>query len=77
MSTHDDRPDGRSVEQAPPRSFLTIRQLAARWHVSPRTIRRKINTGELRAVRIGRQLRVPVREAERYEALHATGPWPA
>jgi excisionase family DNA binding protein len=52
--------------------FLTIEKLATRWQVSARTIRRKINHGELRAVRIGRQLRVSVEEAERYEARHAT-----
>jgi excisionase family DNA binding protein len=56
--------------------FLSIETLAARWLVSARTIRRKIKRDELRAVRIGRQLRVSVEEVERYEARHATGSRP-
>jgi excisionase family DNA binding protein len=75
MSAHDYRPNSRSADKAPLPLFFTIRELAARWRVDPRTVRRKIKLGELRAVRIGRQLRVSPDEAERYEALHAT-PWP-
>jgi excisionase family DNA binding protein len=64
------------AEQLPSRSFFTVEQLAARWQVSPRTIRRMVERGKLRAMRIGPQLRVPVDVVERYEVQHATGSGP-
>jgi excisionase family DNA binding protein len=52
--------------------FLTV-ELASRWKVNPRTIRRMVENGKLRAVRIGPQLRIPVDVIERSEARHAEG----
>jgi excisionase family DNA binding protein len=69
--------EGRDVTQRPPpRSFFTVEQLATRWEVSERTIRRMIKRGELRAVEIGAQRRVPVDVVEHYEAQHTTGSRP-
>jgi excisionase family DNA binding protein len=61
------------AEKSPPRSFFTVEQLAKRWQVSGRTIRRKIKRGELHAMRIGPQLRVASDEVERFEARNGTG----
>jgi excisionase family DNA binding protein len=60
-------------ELLPSRLFFTVEQLAARWQISQRTVRRLIKRGELCAVEIGAQLRVPVSAVERYEARHITG----
>ncbi len=38
--------------------LLTVRQVAARLQVSPRTVRRLIGDERLRAIRIGRAVRV-------------------
>jgi len=48
--------------------FLTISDLAERWKLSQPTIRRKIKTGELMAVHIGRAVRIERSEVERIEA---------
>jgi len=55
------------------RPFATVEQLAERWQVSERTVRRMIEDGRLRAVRIGNQLRVADDVLERFEARNATG----
>jgi excisionase family DNA binding protein len=45
---------------AAPARALTVREAAERLAVDPKTIRRLIQTGELRAIRVGsRLLRVP------------------
>jgi excisionase family DNA binding protein len=61
------------AEQSPPRAYFTVEQLAKRWQVSQRTIRRMIERGGLRAVRIGAQLRVADDVLQRFEERHATG----
>ena len=38
------------------RAFWSISDLAARWQVSTRTVRRLIQGGQLRAIRIGNKL---------------------
>ena len=55
---------------AHPRSaepFWTPRQIARRWQVSARTVRRLIEAGELRACRMGMQLRVQHGDLLSYE----------
>jgi len=52
------------------RSHWTIDALAARWAVSARTVRRLIERGELRAIRIGGQLRISPEAVERFEERH-------
>ena len=46
--------DGRATGER----FWTPRQIAERWLVSPRTVRRLIEAGELRACRMGKQIRI-------------------
>ena len=47
--------------------FLTPQQLARRWGYCDKTIRRWIKAGELRAMRVQRQFRIPIEEVERVE----------
>jgi excisionase family DNA binding protein len=49
------------------RPYWTIDALAKHWVVSPRTVRRLIENGRLRAIRIGGQLRVSPEALERFE----------
>jgi excisionase family DNA binding protein len=58
---------------APGRRYHTIPELAERWRTSERTVRRLIGSGNLRAVRIGHQLRVADDVLQRFEERHATG----
>lgn len=57
----------------PAPAFLTVAELAARWKVSERTVRRMVERGSLRGIRIGPQLRILIEAIERYEARHAEG----
>ena len=51
---------GRGSNVLPPGARgLTVAQLAERWQVSQRTVRRRIKEGEIRVVRIGRAVRIP------------------
>lgn len=45
--------------------LLTVREAAERLSLSPRQVRRLIAWGQLRAVRLGRAVRVPEGELER------------
>ena len=47
--------------------FWTPRQIAERWLVSSRTVRRLIEAGELRACRVGKQIRVRHSDLLAYE----------
>jgi excisionase family DNA binding protein len=55
------------------RRYHTIADLAERWRVSERTVRRLIDGGKLRALRIGNQLRVADDVVRRFETRNATG----
>jgi excisionase family DNA binding protein len=46
---------------------VTIAQLAHRWQCSPDTVRREIARGRLRAVRVGRLIRIRERDVSRAE----------
>jgi excisionase family DNA binding protein len=59
---------------APYRRYHTIAELAERWQVSGRTVRRLIDNGKLRAVRIGGLLRVADDVLLRFEERNATRP---
>lgn len=48
--------------------FLTIKQLAARWHCAVITVRLKANRGEIPYTRIGKTLLFEVVEIEKIEA---------
>jgi excisionase family DNA binding protein len=57
------------------KDFLnTINSLADRWEVDPVTIRRLIDRGELRAVMVGRSIRIRESEVERYLQQHEKAP---
>lgn len=47
------------------RDAYSIHETAQRWGVSDNTIRNLIDTGELYAFRVGRQLRIPATEVNR------------
>ena len=48
-----------------PRKCLRTSQFAAEFNLSPTTVRRLIETGEVRVIRIGRTVRIPVEEVDR------------
>lgn len=45
---------------------LRVDELAREWEVSPRTIRREIDRGELGAFKVGDTWRIPIEEADKY-----------
>lgn len=45
------------TDAQPDQQLLTVKELAARWNVHPRTIRRKIEAKKLKPIRIGRSVR--------------------
>lgn len=47
------------------RQGVTVKEFAAIWGVSPRTVERAIRSGAVRAVHFGRVVRVPMSEVER------------
>lgn len=46
----------------------TVAELAARWKCHRQSVMTKIQDGELKAFKIGRQYRVALKEVERHEA---------
>jgi len=48
-------------------NLMTVAEVAARWRLGHLAVRRRILDGELRAVRIGRNVRIEEAEVERYE----------
>ena len=55
-------------------TMLTIHEVADRWRVGHSTVRKAINRGQIRAVRIGAScIRIPVEEVERLEASSILG----
>lgn len=47
--------------------FLTPAELAARWKIHPLTLRRWRHAGKLKASFLGRGVRIPISEVERFE----------
>ena len=52
---------------APNRSLLSVDEVAARWGVHVKTVYAAIQRREIRAIRIGRILRISVAELESIE----------
>ena len=52
-----------------PTRFSSLEELAARWGVSVKTLRRIIQRGELKTHRIGTQIRVSEDDIRSFEAL--------
>ena len=49
--------------------FLSLSDVADRWGLSPRTVRRVVDRGELVATKLGGSVRIPVESLVQYEAL--------
>jgi excisionase family DNA binding protein len=47
--------------------FLTPAELATRWKITPMTLRRWRHAGKLKASFLGRGVRIPISEVERFE----------
>ena len=60
--------DGGKREFEDPLKCLSINEMAALLGVHPMTVRRAIRAGRLRAVRVGRAVRIPRPAAERFLA---------
>lgn len=54
----------------PTPDYFTIDQIAARWQISTRTVRRKIARKDLIAHRFGAQIRISVEDLRTYEKLN-------
>jgi excisionase family DNA binding protein len=52
--------------------LLTLQDVAVRWQVSLKSVRRIVARGELKVHRIGAQIRVSPEDAITYEKLHRT-----
>ena len=53
--------------------LMTVREVAAAMNASEKTIRRRIASGELPAIRYGRQLRVRPRDLQGYRLRRLLG----
>lgn len=58
----------------PDTAMITVPELAKRLRVSGPTVRKLITDGKLRALRVGRQWRIPATEVERFLAAHGSAP---
>ena len=52
--------------------FMTTHEIAELFKVSEATVRAWIHEGELRAIRVGREFRVAVKDLEAFVNAHAT-----
>ena len=50
-------------------SLLTLQDLARRWQVSLKSVRRIVGRGEIKVHRIGAQIRVSPEDVDTYEKL--------
>jgi excisionase family DNA binding protein len=50
--------------------LLTLQDLAARWQVSLKSVRRIVARGELKVYRIGHQIRISPEDVDIFEKLH-------
>jgi len=67
MPAASTRPTASAFSQHGAARHLTSAQLAERWGVSVRTVQRLTKAGELRCVRIGRQIRFRLEDILAYE----------
>jgi excisionase family DNA binding protein len=51
---------------SPPPTYTTVEQAATALMVAPKTVRAGVQRGKLRALRVGRQLRIPRQELDRF-----------
>lgn len=50
--------------------LFTLQDLAVRWQVSLKSVRRIVVRGELKVHRIGHQVRISMEDLNAYEKLH-------
>lgn len=55
------------TDNAHQKAYLTVEQVAGYLHVCPRTVRRLVQRDELRAIYVGKQLRISSEEVTRFE----------
>lgn len=53
-------------------TYMTVKEAAERLRVHPETIRRLVRSDELRAIKIGRIIRISVAAIEDYERKNTT-----
>jgi excisionase family DNA binding protein len=63
-----------SAPDAPTPKLATIDETAVILHISVRSVRRRLEAGDLRAVRIGRSVRIPIAEIDRLVRSPAISP---
>lgn len=56
--------------------MLTVHEVADRMKVTPRTVGDWIRSGKLRAIKVGRDWRIAVRDLEAFADAHANIPAP-
>ncbi|ADP72385.1 DNA binding domain protein, excisionase family [Rhodomicrobium vannielii ATCC 17100] len=62
-----------SEEKSPRfKPFFTVNELAARWGMSARHVRREIESGALQAHRFGKSIRIAAESVAIYEATRRT-----
>ena len=57
-----------------PERMLTLREVSAYLNVNPATVRRLVRTGQLRAIRVGRDMRFEVRVVDQWVAAGGSLP---
>jgi excisionase family DNA binding protein len=55
------------MENAAPRTLLTVPEIAERWNCSAGLVRKLEKRGKIAGVRIGALLRIPLQEVEKFE----------
>jgi len=66
MREHVPTANGPALSTRLQEGLLTVRQVAALWGVSEKTVRRLIATGRLRCIRIGRLIRIDPGDVSRW-----------
>lgn len=64
----DDERAKREPQHTRSGEFLTVAELALRWHLNPETVRRMIRDGRIPSVLVGRHHRVAIAAIEAFEA---------
>ena len=60
-------------DNTPNPPFLTLAQVATRWQIHEKTVRRIVWSGELVHHKIGQQIRIAMPDLVTYERLHRQG----
>ena len=60
-------------DNVPNSPFLTLAQVATRWQINEKTVRRLVWSGELTHHKIGQQIRIGMPDLVTYERLNRRG----